>query len=71
MADKTRDFPVIIEQDETGAYCATCPVLPAAISAGKTSDEALANIREAIELALECGDKPVETITMAHVTVAA
>ena len=63
-----RDFPVVLTVDEDGAYCATCPVLSAAISGGKTRDEALANIREAIELCLESGDVPVEIV---NVTVAA
>lgn len=40
---------VIIEQDEDGYFVAECPALPGCVSQGKTSEEAEANIREAIE----------------------
>ena len=43
-----------IEKDrETGYYTAQCVELPAAISQGKTEEEAKGNVREAIELVLE------------------
>jgi predicted RNase H-like HicB family nuclease len=38
---------------EAGAYAAYCPELPGFTSAGETEEEALRNIREAIELYLE------------------
>lgn len=45
---------VIIEQDEeTGDYGVWCPELPGCASAGESQEEALANIREAIELYLQ------------------
>jgi predicted RNase H-like HicB family nuclease len=44
---------VILEPSEEGGYTATVPVLPGCISEGDTKEEALANIREAIELYLE------------------
>jgi len=47
---------VILEPSEEGGYTAIVPVLPGCISEGDTKEEALANIREAIELYLE----PVE-----------
>jgi len=47
---------VILEPSEEGEYTAIVPVLPGCISEGDTKEEALANIREAIELYLE----PVE-----------
>jgi predicted RNase H-like HicB family nuclease len=43
---------VVIEQDEHGCY-AWCPELKGCQSQGTTVEEALANIREAIELFLE------------------
>jgi len=43
---------VVIEQDEHGCY-AWCPELKGCQSQGKTVEETLANIREAIELFLE------------------
>ncbi len=42
-------FKVIIEQDEDGNFVAQCPALPGCISEGKKRDEAVANIRDAIE----------------------
>ncbi|MER3435336.1 MAG: hypothetical protein C4288_18505 [Leptolyngbya sp. ERB_1_1] len=45
---------VILEIDpETKDWSAWCPELPGCISAGETEEEALENIREAIELYLE------------------
>ena len=40
---------VIIEQDEKGYYVAEAPALPGCLSQGKTYEEALDNIKEAIE----------------------
>ncbi|OGP63401.1 MAG: hypothetical protein A2170_06700 [Deltaproteobacteria bacterium RBG_13_53_10] len=47
---------IILEPSEEGGYTAIVPSLPGCISEGDTKDEALKNIREAIELYLE----PVE-----------
>jgi predicted RNase H-like HicB family nuclease len=44
---------VILIPDETGGYVVEVPSLPGCISQGDTIDEALANIREAIELYIE------------------
>jgi antitoxin HicB len=50
----TRDYKVFLEPDEAyGGYVVICPTLPGCYSQGKTVTEALANIREAIELVLE------------------
>jgi len=46
-------FLVNLERDETGMIVAECPAIPGCVSQGKTEAEALANIREAIELCLE------------------
>ena len=44
---------VILELSEEGGYTVYVPSLPGCISEGDTKEEALANIREAIELYLE------------------
>lgn len=45
---------VVLEKDEeSGEWAAWCPELPGCATAGDTEEEALANIREAIELYLE------------------
>jgi predicted RNase H-like HicB family nuclease len=48
----TGKVSVVIEQDEQGCY-AWCPELKGCQSQGKTVEETLVNIREAIELFLE------------------
>ncbi len=47
---------VVLESSEEGGYTVYVPSLPGCISEGETVEEALRNIREAIELYLE----PVE-----------
>ena len=44
---------VTLERDETGMIVAECPAIPGCVSQGKTEEEALANIREAIVESLE------------------
>jgi len=47
---------VLLEASDEGGYTVYVPALPGCISEGETTEDALANIREAIELYLE----PVE-----------
>ena len=51
-------LPVVLRPGEDGWIVAECPVLPGCVSQGKTREEALVNISEAIALCLESGDKP-------------
>ena len=44
---------IVLEPSEEGGYTASIPSLPGCISEGNSRDEALINIREAIELYLE------------------
>ena len=44
---------VTIEQDEAGFYVAEVPALPGCLSQGRTYEEAIANIKEAVEGWLE------------------
>jgi predicted RNase H-like HicB family nuclease len=70
MADRTNTFPVVLHTGMDGWIVAECPIIPGCISQGRTREEALANIREAIELCLETEGSPVG-YELAHVTVAA
>ena len=64
---------VIIYPGEDGYWVAQCPSLSASISQGKTKEEAISNIQEAIELYLEVlqeegraiPEDQVETVTLA------
>lgn len=63
---------VIIYPGDNGYWVAQCPSLPPCISQGKTKEEAIANIQEAIELYLEIlqeegrvvPEDKVETVTL-------
>ncbi len=44
---------VTLERDETGMVIAECPSIPGCVSEGRSEDEALVNIREAIVACLE------------------
>lgn len=48
-----REFYVLIEQDEDGYFVGEVPQLRGCYSQGKTLDELMSNIREAIQLCLE------------------
>lgn len=49
---KQYDLPIIIEQDDDG-YLATCPELQGCYSQGETYEEAMSNIKDAINLHLQ------------------
>jgi predicted RNase H-like HicB family nuclease len=52
----TKEVPmrqVMLFRDEDGGWVVECPSLPGCISQGDTREEAVANIKEAIELYLE------------------
>ena len=47
---------VVLEPSDEGGFTVFVPVLPGCVSEGETEEEAMANIREAIELYLEDTD---------------
>ena len=46
-------YTVILEREADGGYVASVPLLPGCVSQGDSREEALDNIREAIELYVE------------------
>ena len=46
-------FRVVVKPDEDGVFVAEVPSLPGCISQGKTREEALRNVQEAIQVYLE------------------
>jgi predicted RNase H-like HicB family nuclease len=53
---------VILEPSQEGGFTAYVPSLPGCISEGETAEEALANVREAIELYLEPLDDDLASV---------
>ena len=52
-------YNVVMVESEEG-FAVSCPALPGCHSQGATHDEALANIREAIQLWLEVAEEDAE-----------
>ncbi len=50
---KGRRFTAVLEREDVGGYSVRCVELPQAISQGETREEALSNIKDAIELVLD------------------
>jgi predicted RNase H-like HicB family nuclease len=46
-------FTVSLDRDEDGIWIAECPSVPGCVSQGATKEEALTNIKDAINLCLE------------------
>ena len=44
---------VTVDRDEDGVWVVECPSIPGCVSQGKTKQQALTNIKEAIQLCLE------------------
>ena len=59
---KINNFLVVIEQDEDGVYVAKVPDIPGCYTQGKTVDQVLERIREAIEVCIEAEDGDYEPL---------
>lgn len=46
-------YRVLLQQDEDGAWVAEVPSLPGCVSQGRTREEAVANVREAMAAYVE------------------
>ena len=57
------EYSIIIEKDpESGWYIGQCAQLPEALSQGETLDVLMKNMKEAIELAVECRKKEMKNL---------
>ena len=56
---------VTLERDETGVIVAECPAIPGCVSQGRTEDEAMANVGEAIAACLEARAEAGMPLTLA------
>lgn len=59
VGELTMELRIVFEESEEGGYTVYVPTLPGCISEGDTKEEALANIKEAIELYLEVTEDDV------------
>lgn len=59
---------VVLEPSEDGGYTAYVPSLPGCISEGESKEQALRNIREAVELYLEPIDDDLALSPGAEIT---
>jgi predicted RNase H-like HicB family nuclease len=57
-------YRILIEQDEDGMFVAEVPALPGCISQGRTRNETLDNIREAIHAYIESLKKHNEPVPL-------
>ena len=62
----TYQFPVVIEKDEDGFFVADCPDLVGCHTQGKTLEEAITNIRDAIKLHLKILKEEKQEIPRVH-----
>ena len=46
-------FPTVIDRDEDGMWVVECPAIPGCVSQGRTREEAMENINDAIAACLE------------------
>ena len=58
MKKQIHNFTIVIEKDEDGCYVGSVPALRGCHTQGRTIDELLKNIKEAIELCLQ-GEKEI------------
>jgi predicted RNase H-like HicB family nuclease len=53
LSKQIYNYTVILEKESDGGYHAFCPILKGCHSQGDSFEEAIANIKEAIELYIE------------------
>lgn len=67
-------YTVFLVEAEEGGYVVTCPALPGCVSEGETRDEAVQNIRDAIEgylFTLQRHHEPLPKVDTETIEVAA
>jgi predicted RNase H-like HicB family nuclease len=61
LSEVTVTLKIVLELSEEGGYTAYVPSLPGCLSEGDTLDEAMTNIREAIDLYLDTVEDDIVT----------
>ena len=71
---KVYNYTVIIEQDEDGIYVAKVPDIPGCYTQGKTVEQVMERIKEAIEVCVEAEKKetypPLKFVGIQQIEVA-
>ncbi len=74
LMSKVHNYTVLIEQDEDGVYVAKVPDIAGCYTQGKSVEEVMVRIKEAIEVCLEAekeqGYKPLKFIGIQQIEVA-
>ena len=63
---KITTYEVVLEPAEEGGFCVYVPALPGCISQGDTEEEALENIKDAIDMWLQDLDREVKEELKSH-----
>ena len=58
------EYTVVIRKAPDGLYIGSCPVIPEVHAQGEDHEECLANVKEALELCLECRKERGEEIPL-------
>ncbi|HUS07255.1 MAG TPA: type II toxin-antitoxin system HicB family antitoxin [Bryobacteraceae bacterium] len=67
-----RQFDVVIERDEEGLYVGSVPQLPGCHTQGRSLDELMERMREAVQLCLDVEGippEPLEFVGIQRITV--
>ena len=67
--DNTK-YTVSVENDKGGWYCGQCADIPGALSQGKTLNELMDNMKDAIEIMIEWRDEKNEKLKDAEIVAA-
>ena len=59
-------YKVILKRGDVSGYIAECPALPGCVSQGRTIEEALDNIKDAIHSCLEVLNERAQRIKARH-----
>ena len=60
------ELEIVLEQEEDGTYSVHCPALKGCHSQGATKEEALKNVREAIQFYLAVANEKARRVAMLH-----
>ncbi|MBI4016418.1 MAG: type II toxin-antitoxin system HicB family antitoxin [Candidatus Aenigmarchaeota archaeon] len=74
MKEKVYNFTVVIEQDDEGLYVAKVPDIQGCATQGKTIEQALERIKEAIQVCLEAEKEiptPLRFVEVRQIEIAA